>query len=1202
LMTGIQALVRVSIDRRALDERLGLDTCGFFSGYRGSPLAGMDQELARNGELLAQRQIRFIPGVNEELGAAMVWGTQKIATKDVFGIWYGKGPGVDRAADVLRQANATGASGGVLALCGDDLAAKSSMLPNQSEFLLEHVEMPFLNPANVQELRDYGLHALEMSRASGAWAAMVCSADVVDSSGLVDLDLEDKFLPRLEKNDGRRPGGGGIITRDGRALYTGNRLETERVARQVRLPKAMEYVRRHKLDGVKLGRPEAPVGFVATGRAYHDLVDAFDLLGLGGGRDDFCVYKVAVPWPLDKESIRDFAAKNKRRLVVVEHKRAFIEPQIKDALYGHSNVEVWGKTRGEQPFLSDVKSIELHDLARAVAAALDFDSSYPYLRDGDGGVVAAAARHLEEHVAEAEKKAMQGTAQRRKPFFCAGCPHATSTKIPAGARALPGIGCHLMAETTGDITDGLPAMGVEGAPFIGQTPFLGDKTTHAFVNLGDGTYHHSGSLAIRQAVAAKSANVTFKILYNDAVAMTGGQPHDGPLTVDRVVRQVQAEGVAKVAVVVEDREKDLATAALCDVVHRDDLPRLQKEFAATAGVTVIVYDQACAAEKRRKRRRGLAPDPPKRLFINEAVCEGCGDCSVQSSCIAVEPVDTAFGEKRKINQSLCNKDFSCVKGFCPSFAWIETTGKKGVAPPRVRKASDEVWAAVEGAVDADLADLADGPITKKRNVLVAGVGGLGVTTTSAILGAAALMEGVAVATLDVTGLAQKNGPVTSHLRFDDVRGAPRIPIMAADTLIACDALVACDAGVLATLDSRKSLVVANTRVMPTADFVTKGVRADADYGAMKDILAKSSRALVEVDATKIAEALLGDVIYANVVCLGAAFQRGGLPLSAKSIEAAIEANGASVNANKVAFKAGRLLAADPKRLYELLGLPSEDTTTPKSLAEKIDAFAAELTEYQNEAYADRYRRAVAKVRDVDDDVDDDDDFEGRRRRRTTLLTEAVAFSLFRAMAYKDEYEVARLYSAPAFREKLREQFLDDEKNLVISPVFAPPLLSPLDPATGRPKKLTFRGPWVFPALQALASLKVLRGSWLDVCALLNWTDRKHERDLVDLAFDDVDFIVDSLKTSKNYYDLLVDLATVPGDVKGFGPVKEANRRKALARRAALRAEITNATSASSADYHAPSTISSSAPASSVTTSKEDTGGARPSVVAHQQRL
>jgi len=1127
LMNGIQALVRVAVERRRLDVQQGLNTAGFVSGYRGSPLAGMDQELMRNAKTLRKHDINFIPGINEELGAAMVWGTQKLKSDTeydgVFGMWYAKGPGVDRAADVLRQANATGVSryGGCLALCGDDLQAKSSMLPNQSEFLLQHFEMPFFNPSDLQDVLEYGLHALELSRHSGAWAGMICTADVVDGSGRVDVDAL-RLLPKnasvkKTKNDDQL----------NRELFTHNRIETERVARKVRLPLAMEYVRRRRLNHVALGDATSSLAFVATGKAYRDLLDALSLLGADARR--FCVYKVAVPWPLDAESFRDFAA-SKRRVVVLEHKRAFLEPQVKEALYDDA-VEVWGKTRNGSDFLSDVGSLEVHEIARCVAEALED----PHLL--------TVADSLEARVRVATRDAKTVTTKRR-PFFCAGCPHATSTKIPSddekafpgekAPRAFPGIGCHLMAETTGNVSEGLPAMGVEGAPWVGQAPFA--SRTHAFVNVGDGTFYHSALLAIRQAVSA-GTNVTFKILFNDAVAMTGGQPHDGPLTVDRIVAQVRAEGVARVAVVSDD------TTNKTDVFHRDELGRVQRELAATEGTTILVYDQACAAEKRRKRRRGTLPDPPRRLFINEKVCEGCGDCSVQSSCIAVEPLDTdVFGEKRRINQSLCNKDFSCVKGFCPSFVWVDgdDTSAKGASDDLLRAIADR---------SVLLLDDDDEHRDDKTSLVVAGVGGLGVTTVSAVLSAGAVADDVKAASLDVTGLAQKNGPVTSHLRFGEDAVGSRVPVGTLDTLIACDALVAAsDVSVLAALNESSSLVVCNSHVMPTADFVTRGHRDDGSDA--KAALRRHARTFVEVDATSIAEQVLGDAIFANVVCLGAAHQLGGVPLSAAAIEQAFILNGASVTANTLAFRCGRLLVAEPSFFVDqhVLKPPTVEKTT---LDETVEALAAELVQYQNAAYAGRYRAAVAPFLD----------FPGKKQKE---IAEAVALSLFRAMAYKDEYEVARLYAQdPAFLKAVEAQFKSVRS---VSPVFAPPLLSPTDPATGRPKKMTFRGPWVFPALRVLAAFKFLRGTWLDPLAYS--VERRHERDLVDLAFDDASFILDALDDAQNF-DLLLELARVPGQVRGFGPVKEANRVKALQRRDALRAEITQRRAAVSKKQQRP---------------------------------
>ena len=952
-ITGIQALVRVAIDQRRMDEAAGLTTAGFVSGYRGSPLGGVDQELIRNKARLDPLDIRFQPGVNEELAAAAVWGTQKVGLHGagspydgVFGIWYGKAPGVDRAGDALRQATASGTArhGGALALAGDDPLAKSSILPCQSEFALQHFEMPFLNPCDLQEVLDYGLHGLALSRYAGNWTGMICVADTMDASGMVRVDPERLSFVRPDADDPRRDHA------VNRALNLGNRLETERLLRDVRLPAVKAYARANALDGVRFGSERARAALVTTGKAYRDVLQALDLLGIDEARAKamgLCIYKVAMPWPLDDTTLRRFA-RGRERLVVVEHKRPFLEPQIRDALYhlpDSVRPEVWGKRRPDgQAFLSDVLELKPMDLVQALLDVI------PGAGDDEG--MRAVAASMVERAAWAGGHAEGG---QRTAYFCSGCPHSTSTKVPEGARAMPGIGCHAMTEINDNTTDGQIAMGGEGVPWVGQAPFARDR--HMFVNMGDGTYHHSGILAIRQAVTA-GVPITYKILFNDAVAMTGGQAVDGPLTVPAITRQLAAEGVERIAVVSE-RPEDYAergdVAAGADVHHRDNLMAVQETFAAYPGVSAIVYDQTCAAEKRRRRKKNAYPDPPQRLFINPRVCEGCGDCSVQSNCISVEPLATDFGEKRVINQSTCNKDFSCVKGFCPSFAWVE-----GGALKKADTVSIDV-----DALAADLPEPDRPALEATYNVLITGIGGFGVTTVAAVLAMAGHVDGINASTLDMTGLAQKNGPVTSHLRFapqETAISGPRVPTAGLDTLIASDMLVACNAESLAMLSPERTLGVANTRVQPTAEFVMKRTLS-FDETRMKRTLSEGTRAMVPVDAAHVAETLFGDQIFMNMLLVGAVHQSGGLPLSVAAIEQAIRLNGAAVDKNIAAFRVGRVLVATPHVIHQAIG--TRKTVREMPLDARIAFLAQELEAYQNARYARRFREAVAEVRRAD---------------------------------------------------------------------------------------------------------------------------------------------------------------------------------------------------------------------------------------------
>jgi len=1122
-LTGIQALVRLTLDRVRLDRANGLKTGGFVSGYRGSPLGGYDTELMRAKCHLSSHDVVFKPGINEELGASAVMGSQKARLHGqgsdydgVFGIWYGKAPGVDRAGDALKQGCASGTDrhGGVLALAGDDHLAKSSILPAQSEFFFQHAETPILNPSDIQDVLDYGLHGLEMSRFSSLWTAIICLADTMDASATINVNDDRLQFLRPSEQDPRED------YRQNRDLFLGNRLETERLIRELRLPAAQAYVRANGLDRVAFGADRrVKLGLVATGKAYRDLRQALDLIGFTEERArkfGLAIYKVAMPWPLEPEGITRFAS-GVEKMLIVEHKRAFLETQIKEISY-HWNAEkrpqIWGKTQPNgAPFLSDVLELSVAEIIEALLKWLPEEAITPDMRE--------VSERMNRQVMWA-----QGHAERaaRIPYFCSGCPHSTSTVVPEGSRALPGIGCHAMAEVAGRVTDGQIAMGGEGVIWMGQSAFSNDK--HVFANLGDGTYFHSGILAIRQSLASKE-NITYKILYNDAVAMTGGQDVEGTLTVPQITRQLSAEGVKKVVLLSETPDvygswSNLAPGT--DIHHRDHLMDVQKELQKTEGVTAIVYDQTCAAEKRRRRKRGLFPDPDKRMFINDRVCEGCGDCSVQSNCLSVEPLQTPFGEKRQINQSSCNKDFTCVKGFCPSFVEIE-----GAALKKPEKAEVDIDALVASIDEPELPSL-----ERTHNMLVAGIGGMGVTTISAVLAMAAHIDGKQASTLDMTGLAQKGGPVTSHVRFaaaDRSIEGPRVPTASLDLLLASDMVVATNAEQLAMANRKATTTVANTRVAPTAEFVLKQTLS-FDEIRMDRALNDGSATYLAMDAAGIAEKLLGDAIFANMLLVGMAYQSGSIPVSAKAIESALELNGAAVKPNIQAFRAGRVLAADPNLILDKL--PREEKQPELSLDEKIEQFAKELTAYQDTAYAGVYRDLIGMVQKADRE----------HGPGTERLTSTVADMLYKVMAYKDEYEVARLYSDPAFKKKVAARFADPKKLKVH---LAPPLLAQqIDARTGRPKKIAF-GPWIFTAFGLMTKFKHLRGSWLDPFG--KTAERKAERALIEQYKADLKRIVKDITPSN--YGLVVELARVPDQIRGFGPVKEANMEKAAAKRSQL---------------------------------------------------
>jgi indolepyruvate ferredoxin oxidoreductase len=1125
-LTGIQALVRLPLDRIRLDRRAGLKTAGFISGYRGSPLAGYDQQLIAAAADLAAHDVHFTPGVNEELAATAVWGSQKTigsgagSDRDgVFGLWYGKAPGVDRASDVFKHANASGTArhGGVLAIAGDDHLAKSSTVACQSEFQFADCEIPVLNPADLQDVVDYGLMGLEMSRFSGLWVAMIALADTMDSSGVVDVSLgrhavrrpREEFDPRA-RADVDRP------------MLLKHRLDNEVSVREIRIPAARAFARANGIDGLAFGTGRARIGFVATGKAYRDLRQAFDLLGIDEARArtlGVAIYKVGMSWPLEPIGLSAFA-RGLERLVVVEHKRALMEPQIKDLAYHwpeHQRPAIWGKTTPTgEPFFGAVRELAASDIVPALMAVI------PGLGEDEG-----ARRAADGLVAQAMWAVGHGADARRSPFFCAGCPHNTSTKTPEGARSMAGIGCHAMTELAERTTDGLSAMGGEGVPWVGQAPFSRDG--HVFANLGDGTWFHSGALAIRQSVVAK-VNITYKILFNDAVAMTGGQKVDGgTLTVERITRSLEAEGVAKIVVVADDPTRHIGSPDLAPGVTvrpRGDLLLVERELAATPGVTALVYDQTCAAEKRRRRKRGTMIDPPKRIFVNERVCEDCGDCSKQSNCIAVEPIETAFGRKRRINQATCNKDFSCETGFCPSF--VEVIG--GHLKREGRKIDPA--ALVEG-----LAAPVRARLERPLNLLIAGIGGMGVTTAAAVLAMAAHVDGLDVTTLDMTGLAQKGGPVTSHVRFSTfarpIEG-PRVPTASLDVLVASDMLVAAGAEVLAMAAPGRTATFADGDLQPTAEFVlrqTQSFKAERLAAA----LGEASASLAHWPAGAIAEKLFGDTLAVNMILIGAALQSGRLPMSLSALETAIRLNGAVVEGNLAAVALGRALVAAPERVAALVTPRARIDIAAVPLAERIDFLAEALVGWGGRRVAADYRTAVESVRKA----------ATAAGSGAEPLTRIVAEQLYRLTAIKDEWEVARLHADPAFAARLAETF---EGAREIRTLLAPPFLARRDPATGRPMKVAF-GPWIRPVLKTMAALRGLRGSLLDPFA--RSAERLEERALRDLYRDDLRRIARRLAAGEGDVEALAAFAAWPREVRGYGPIKEASMAAARERRAAL---------------------------------------------------
>lgn len=1128
LVTGYQALIRACLMQKERDRQAGHNTGGYLTGYRGSPLGGLDQQFIRAGRQLAAADIKFQPGINEELAATALWGAQQAELRGegkfdgVFGLWYGKGPGVDRSGDVFRHANFSGTSkhGGVLALMGDDHTAESSTTAHQSEFHFVDVMMPILNPAGVQEIIDYALYGWAMSRYTGSWTALKCMHETVESTGVVDGSLDR--LQIVTPADFRMPEGGLNIRLVDTILGQEARLH------DFKRDAMLAFVRANKLNHIITSGGRNPkIGIITTGKAYLDVRQALDELGIDEVKCNdlgLRLFKIACVWPIARQELADFA-QGLDLIIVVEEKRSLIEVQVREELYGTANQPVCiGKKDEQGNWLFPVKgALDPNDVAVCIGERL--------LRYGANEELAANVARL-----KSAQRALAETVDvaQRIPYFCSGCPHNTSTRVPEGSRAYAGIGCHYMAQWMDRETLGYTQMGGEGANWIGESPF--SKRPHVFQNLGDGTYNHSGYLAIRAAIAS-GVTMTYKILFNDAVAMTGGQANDGGLTVPQIARQVAAEGASRVIVVTDEPwkyAKDTDWPRGLTVHHRDELDALQRELATVPGVSVLIYDQTCAAEKRRRRKRGTFPDPDKRVVINDLVCEGCGDCGVKSNCVSVQPLMTEWGRKRTIDQSSCNKDYSCVKGFCPSFVTVHGAKLKkgeGIAEPAH-------WAALPNP---------SVPLTNHPySIIVTGIGGTGIVTIGAIVGMAAHLEGKGVGVIDMAGLAQKGGAVYSHIRIANTASdihAIRVAAAGADLVLGGDIVVVGAKKVLGAMKSGHTRVIVNT-----AEFLPGDFTRNADYSLPTERL---KRAIVGaagatrshfVDASRLATALLGNSIGSNMFMLGYAYQVGALPLSAEAVERAIEMNGEAVPMNIAAFRYGRRAAVDPAAVEALIApRPQEDNDSlrlSQSFAETVDRRVAFLTAYQSARYARRYRDWVEKVRAA----------EAEKAPGQCSLSEAVARYLFKLMAYKDEYEVARLYSDTSFVERVKSTFAGD--NLRFEFHLAPPLLARRDPLTGEPKKMSF-GPWMLNAFGVLPKFKVLRGTPLDP---FGYTDeRRSERKLIA----DYQALLATLiaeLTGANH-QTAVALAAIPEKIRGFGPVKQRHLVAAKAEEAALREQF-----------------------------------------------
>lgn len=1127
-VSGTQALVRLCLLQAQKDRAAGLNTAGYVTGYRGSPLGGIDLQFSQAEPALTAAGITFHPALNEDLAATAVWGTQQInlhgeGDKDgVFSIWYGKGPGVDRTGDVFRHGNLAGSDrhGGVLVLMGDDHAGESSTVCHQSEYAMMDAMIPVLNPANLAEMVDYGLHGWALSRYAGLWVGIKCVKDNIESTASVRLTADD-FHSHLP-NDFSLPEDGLNIRRNDDRFAQEARLHAQKMTA------AKAYARANRLDRTTIaGGPAPRFGIVSTGKAYMDVLQALGDLGIDNAmaaRLGLTVYKVGMSWPLDPAGIAEFAAPLEKMLVV-EEKRGLIEPQIKDCLYGRDGAPaIMGKRalNGDR-LLPEEGSVNATQVAHIIAS---------HLLDGVR-LDKAVQDNLQQVKARLDRE-IGAMAVARTPYFCAGCPHNSSTVLPTGARGYAGIGCHWMAQFMDRNVEGNTHMGGEGANWIGEACF--STRRHVFQNIGDGTFNHSGLMAIRAAVAA-DVNITYKVLYNDAVAMTGGQAHEGGMTPVEIARLLDACGVRELALVTDDlsRHDKAAYPSGVSFHHRSELQLVQTRLEAVEGVTGLIYDQTCATEKRRRRKRGTMPDPDQRIFINPEVCEGCGDCGVQSNCVAVLPLETELGRKRKIDQSACNKDFSCVKGFCPSFV---TVSGGALRKPGAAELIDDNLVLPEPAVSFDA------PVS----YVLTGVGGTGVVTIAALLGMAAHLEGKGCGIIDMAGLAQKGGAVTSHIRLarqpEDI-SAIRIGPGGADVMLGCDMLVSADAGLLKLMNG-SGHIIANVNEMPTGAFTrdTEERLPVGDMAGRLEGVVPSGQATL-LDTSQMATRLLGDSIASNLLLLGVAWQKGLIPLSAEAIEQAITLNGIAVDQSKGAFRWGRKwvidkaaveAAVDAAEARAGLGMTKPLTGLDEIVADRT----ARLTAYQNAAYARRYQDRIAQVRAADTHPDQ-------------LLAKTVARYLYKMMAIKDEYEVARLYTDGRFAKALSAQFAGSYS---VSYHLAPPLFSRRDPVTGRPKKMPLGG-WVKPLMSVLAGMKGLRGTAFD---LFGYTQERRDERAALSAYESVlDDIVCRLTPA--CYDAAVTLAGVPEHIRGYGPVRRAHLAEAEARYADARAEFDSASAA-----------------------------------------
>ncbi|MEM6462028.1 MAG: indolepyruvate ferredoxin oxidoreductase family protein [Pseudomonadota bacterium] len=1103
VLDGTQALLVAMMRQRRFDRQRGLNTAGFLSGYRGSPLSSVDTAAWRAASHLAAHQIRFEPGINEDLALTAVWGTQQVAldpnaaVEGVFGLWYGKGAGLDRCGDALRHAHGAGSArkGGVLVVCGDDHALKSSSQAFHSEPTFIDMQMPVLYPADIQELLDFATLGWEMSRYSGCYVGLKVLAEHVNSTAIADIGLNRIAISEPEVL--------GSVN-DRWIRWPDPWPEVERRLLSVKLPAALSFARANGINRV-IVRSESPrLGIVTTGKSFADLKQALAALDLSladAAQLGVSIYKIGMPWPVDEEGLRAFCADHET-LLVIEEKRDLIETQVRSVLYGHGGpaATVIGRCdRNGRPLFPMVGELSSEDILAALSPEI-------------GGWLDTRQQALLKQRTIAFGDGNPPVTGPRTPYFCSGCPHNSSTKVPEGSRALAGVGCHYMAVGMHRQTETFTQMGGEGVPWIGTAPFT--ETEHVFVNLGEGTYYHSGILAIRAAIAAK-VNVTYKILFNDAIAMTGGQPVEGELSVPVIARQLRAEGVERITVVTDDMSRYKRTHALpsgVPVYLRDDLDEVQRDLRDVPGVSVLIYDQVCATEKRRRRKRGQMEAAPRKIIINDLVCEGCGDCSVQSNCLSVVPIETEFGRKRAIDQANCNQDYACVEGFCPSFVSVEgkLRGREPQGLPNV-----PIVEPVLPAIDS----------RDTFDILIAGVGGTGIVTVGAVLGMAAHIDGMVFTIHDKLGMAQKFGSVNSHLRIADTHetlDSVRIARGSARLMIGGDLRVSAEATSLQLMDRQAGKIIVATEQAVGGEFAR-----DRDFDFQTELLGKRldrqcRSEAVQIPARRLARHYLGDEIGANFLLVGYAWQAGHLPISFEAIKQAIELNGVAVPLNLAAFDLGRRVAVDRQAVCAPLAAKAATTPDQMTWQQVLDHRVQFLTDYHNAAYAARYRNLVGLTATAEAKISDE----------AGQLTHTVAVYFAKLMAYKDEYEVARLFTDGAFAKSLEETF---EPGAKLSFHLAPPILSKKDPATGTAKKRRF-GAWMLPAFKFLAHLRWLRETPFDPFGRLE--DRKSERFLRDQYEADLKSLLPMLSAANR--DPILTLAKLPDKIRGYGHVKSAS--------------------------------------------------------------